>query len=85
MFEKRIGKRWSYKDPKGKNYLLDYILVNSKLKNNVKNSKCYYSFVPIGSDHLIVTAKLKLSLRRKATPRKKMFSLENTEFRSSNT
>ena len=71
MFEKRIGKRWSFEDPKGKNYLLDYILVNSKWKNSIMNSECYSSFASIGSDHRIVTAKLRLSLRRKANPQQK--------------
>ena len=47
MFEKRIGKRWSFEDPKGKNYLLDYILVNSKWKNSIMNSECYSSFASI--------------------------------------
>ena len=71
MFEKRMGKRWSFEDPKGKNYLLDYILVNSKWKNSVMNSECYSSFASIGSDHRIVSAKIRLSLRRKATPQQK--------------
>ena len=35
------------------------------------NSDCYSSFASIGSDHRIVTAKLRLSLRRKATPQQK--------------
>jgi len=48
MFEKRMGKRWSFEDPKGKNYLLDYILVNSKWKNSVMNSECYSSLHLLG-------------------------------------
>ena len=35
------------------------------------NSECYSSFASIGSDHRIVTAKLRLSLRRKATTQQK--------------
>ena len=63
MFEKRTGKRWSFEDPKGKHYLLDYILVNSKWKNSVLNSEAYSTFASVGSDHRVVTAKIRLSLR----------------------
>ena len=63
MFEKRIGKRWSFEDPKGKQYLLDYILVNSKWKNSILNSEAYSTFASVGSDHRIITARIRLSLR----------------------
>ena len=63
LFEKRMGKRWSFEDPKGNRYLLDYILVRSKWKNSVLNSEAYSSFESVGSDHRVVTARIRLSLR----------------------
>ena len=63
LFEKRMGKRWTFEDPKRNRYQLDYILVNSKWKNSVLNSEAYSSFESVGSDHRIVTAKIRLSLR----------------------
>ena len=62
-FEKHIGKRWTFEDPKGKHYLLDYTLINEKWKNAVMNSEAYSSFASVGSDHRVVTAKVCLSLR----------------------
>ena len=68
MFEKRKGKRWTFEDPKGNRYLLDYILVNSKWKNSILNSEVYSSFASVGSDHRIVTASIQLSLRVTKSP-----------------
>ena len=50
---------------------VDYILVNRKWKNSVKDVEAYSSFSSLGSDHRILTAKIKLSLRmKKSAPRK---------------
>jgi hypothetical protein len=68
MYEKRIGKRWSFEDPKGNRYLLDYILVNAKWRNSILNSECYSSFASTGSDHRVVTARVRLSLRANIAP-----------------
>ena len=59
-FLKRQGKRWTFEDPKGQQYLLDYVLINTKWKNSVMNVEPYSSFASVGSDHRIVTIKLKL-------------------------
>ena len=68
VFQKRKGKRWTFEDPKGNRYLLDYILVNSKWKNSILNSEVYSSFASVGSDHRIVTASIQLSLRVTKSP-----------------
>ena len=47
---------------------IDYILINKKWKNSVKNIKANSTFASIGSDHRVVTARLKLSLRMSHTP-----------------
>ena len=53
---------------------IDYILINRKWKNSVKNVEVYSSFTSIGSDHRIVTAKIKLSLRKtRETVRKNIY------------
>ena len=47
--------------------------MNSKWKNSVLNSEAYSSFASVGSDHRIVTAKVRLSLRvtKAPTPEKR--------------
>jgi hypothetical protein len=49
---------------------LDYLIFRKKWKNSVKNSRSYSSFSSVGSDHRIVSSKVKLSLRvsKKAKP-----------------
>ena len=46
---------------------IDYVLIKKKWKNNVMNCEAYSSFEGVSSDHRIVTAKIRLSLRRNAT------------------
>ena len=72
MFEKKKGKLWTYiSDMNGSMSQIDYILINKKWKNSVHNAEAYSSLSSIGSDHRLVTAKLKLSLRMKRAERKK--------------
>ena len=71
-FQKKEGKLWTFiSDMSGHKSQVDFILVNKKWKNSVKNCEAYNSFSSMGSDHRIVTAKVKLSLRTcRAPPRK---------------
>ncbi len=62
-FQKKLGKRWTFEDPKNNRHLLDYILVNTKWRNSVTNAEAYSSFDSVGSDHRIVTMDFRLSLR----------------------
>ena len=62
---------------------LDYILVHQKWWNSVHNAEAYNSFSSVKSDHRVVCAKIKLSLRTSKTTTKtkydwKLFS-ENAE------
>ena len=66
-----MGKRWFFEDPKGNHYLLDYILVNSKWKNCVLNSEAYSIFESVGSDHSVIAARIRLSLRSTKPPSNK--------------
>ena len=66
--QKRPGKLWTYlSDMTGSKTQIDYILINKKWKNSLKNVEAYSSFSSLGSDHRIVTARLKLSLRTSKT------------------
>ena len=62
---------------------LDYILINKKWKNSIKNVEAYSSFASICSNHRIISARLKLSLRKVKTPaQKKLYNwsaLSNNE------
>ena len=71
-FKKKEGKLWTYEGPKGDIHMIDYILVNSKWNNSVKNTETYSSFESVGSDHRIVTMEVRLSLRvtKPPTPKK---------------
>ncbi len=59
-------------DPVGNKCQLDYILTNKKWQNSILNTEAYNTFSSIGSDHRVVTARVKLSLRAngKTPPRK---------------
>ena len=41
---------------------IDYILINNKWKNCLKNCQAYSSFASVGSDHCVLSAKFRLSL-----------------------
>ena len=74
QFQKRNGKLWTYISPVGSKYQLDYILVRRKWQNSLMNAEAYNTFASVGSDHRIVSARIKLSLRKsKAIPRKKQY------------
>ena len=45
---------------------IDYVLINKKWKNSALNCEAYSSFEGVSTDHRIVTAKIRLSLRKNA-------------------
>ena len=76
-----MNKMWTYIDPSGRKYQLDYILIRKKWRNSNTNVEAYslalafFSFLTLASqvqDHIIVSSKIRLSLRsnRKTLPRK---------------
>ncbi|XP_072033089.1 craniofacial development protein 2-like [Amphiura filiformis] len=71
-FCKKKSRLWTCTLPSGFKAQLDYILVCRKWRNSILNCCTYNSFASIGSDHRVVTAKLRLSLRSngKTPPRK---------------
>ncbi|XP_072050064.1 uncharacterized protein [Amphiura filiformis] len=71
-FRKRKGKLWTFCSPAGNKYQLDYILLRKKWRNSLLNAEAYNTFASVGSDHRIVTSRIRLSLRKtKTLPRGK--------------
>jgi len=54
---------WTLTYPNGQRSQLDYILINRKWRNSALNCEPYSSFATVNSDHRIVSAKIRLSLR----------------------
>ena len=66
-FQKREGKLWSYTYANNSKAQIDYVFINRKWKNSAMNTEAYSSFEGVSSDHRIVKAKVRLSLRKNAT------------------
>ena len=62
-FMKPKGQLCTFEYSKGDRAQLDYILFRKKWRNNVKDSRAYSTFSSVGSNHRVVSAILKLSLR----------------------
>ena len=70
-FQKKLNKLWTYIDPYCRKYQLDYILMRKTWRNSITNVEAYNTFSSIGSDHRIISSKVRLSLRenRNTLPR----------------
>ena len=66
-FQKRKGKLWTYTYANNTKALTDCAFINIIWNNCVLNCKAYSFFEGVSSDHRIVMAKMRLSLRRNAT------------------
>lgn len=63
-FQKKKGKLFTYvSDMNDCKSQIDFILINKKWRNSLKNIEAYNSFASLGSDHRILSAKVQLSLR----------------------
>ena len=65
-YQKREGKLWTYTYANNTKAQIDYVLINKKWKNSALNCEAYSSFEGVSTDHRIVTAKIRLSLRKNA-------------------
>ena len=63
-YQKMEGKLWTYTYANNAKAQIDYVLINKKWKNSAKNFEVYSSFEGVSTDHRIVTAKIRLSLRK---------------------
>ena len=66
-YQKREGKLWTYTYANNSKAQIDYVFINKKWKNSTMNCESYSSFEGVSSDHRIITAKVRLSLRKNAT------------------
>ena len=64
-FQKRKGKLWTY--TYANKAQIDYVFLNKNWNNSALNCEVYSSFEGVSSDRIIVTAKIRLSLRRNTT------------------
>ena len=82
-FCKWAGKLWTFlADTTRIKSQIDYFLVRKKWRNSDKNTEAYNSYTSIGSDHRLVAATVKLSLRsNKSQSRRNMtgIRLDGTE------
>ena len=70
-FQKRRAKLWKYlSDMSQSRSQIDFIICWKKWRNSVKNSEAYGCFHSIGSDHRVVVARVKLSLRMSKTEKR---------------
>ena len=65
-YQKREGILWTYTYANNTKAQIDYVLINKKWKNSAMNFEAYSSFEGVSTDHRIVTAKIRLSLRKNA-------------------
>ena len=65
-YQKREGKLWTYTYANNTKAQIDYVLISKKWKNSALNCEAYSSFEGVSTDHRIVTAKIRLSLRKNA-------------------
>ena len=61
-----MGKLWTYTYANNIKAQIDYVFIIKKWNNSAFNCKAYSSFEGVSSDHRIVTANIRLSLRRSA-------------------
>jgi hypothetical protein len=71
QFRKRPGKLWTFRDRATDSLRqLDYIIVRRKWRNSVQNAEAYSTFSTVGSDHRVVGARIRLSLRTSKVTKK---------------
>ena len=62
-FMKPKGQLWTFEYPTGGRAQLDYLVFRKKWKNSVRDAGAYSTFSSVSSDHRVISAILKLSLR----------------------
>ena len=63
----RERELWTYTYANNTKTQIDYVFINKKWKNGTINCEAYFPFEGVSSDHRIVSAKIRLSLRRNVT------------------
>ena len=65
LFCKPKSRLWTFRSPNKFKYQIDFILCRNIWRNSITDSRAHSSSDPIGSDHRIVCAKLRFSVRAK--------------------
>ena len=81
LFHKKKNKLWTYISPSGAKCQLDYILIRKKWRNSIHNAEAYNSFASVGSDHRIITSRIRLSLRSSCKSPPKQLKLDWSRLR----
>ncbi|XP_038055814.1 craniofacial development protein 2-like [Patiria miniata] len=63
LFQKSSKKLWTHRSPNKYLSQIDFILCRKRWRNSILDSLAYSTSDPTGSDHRIVCAKIRLSLR----------------------
>jgi len=64
-FQKKKGKLWTYISSMNESKSqIDFVLINKKWSNSIKDTTTYNHYFSIGSDHRVLRAKIKISLRK---------------------
>ena len=71
LFQKKPSQLWTHRSPAGALSQIDFVLFRKRWRNSIKECRAYSSSNPVGSDHRMVTATAKLSVRCPALPNKK--------------
>ena len=71
LFQKKPSQLWTHRSPAGSLSQIDFVLFRKRWRNSVKECRAFSSSNSVGSDHRMVTASVKLSVRRPALPKKK--------------
>ena len=66
-FQKIVGKLWTYTYANNTKAQIDYVFIHKKWKNSAVNCEVYSSPEDVSSDNRIVTANIRLSLRKNDT------------------
>ena len=66
-FQKREEKYWTYIYPNNTKAQIDNVFITKKWNHSALNWEAFSSYEGVSSDRLIVTAKIRLSLRKNAT------------------
>ena len=81
-FQKRCGQSWTHTSPNASNSQIDDFIINRKWKNSAINCRAYNSFISVATDHRIVSAHIRLSLRVNKTRKSNRKNFERSELRN---
>lgn len=76
-FQKLRSKLWTHRSPNEELSQIDFIMYRKRWRNSIHNCQAYSSSNPVGSDHRMITANVKLSVRGPPSPPSKKLSWQS--------